>query len=291
MVRLPHRAVRAAYDAEQLAIYRPAPAAPIRRPRPSPRRGWSAAAAAGKSFTLALIAVFLACFHDYRQHLAPGERGTLMVIAADRQQARIIMRYVRGFLTNIPMLERMIEREAAEHFDLNNRISIEIGTVSFKTSAAIPLSPALLDELGVLADRRQRQPRLRHHRRDPPRHGDHPERHAAVRFVALRAQRRVVGRASSASRPGRTIRFWSGRRRPATMNPSVPQRVDRRRLRARPRQCCRRVWRLFRSDVESLLTREVVDAAVVPGRRELAPASGVRYRRLCRSLAVDLPTA
>ncbi len=39
---------------------------------------------AGKSFILAVIAVFLACFHDYRRYLGPGERGTVMVIATDR---------------------------------------------------------------------------------------------------------------------------------------------------------------------------------------------------------------
>src|SRR6516165_11722314 len=43
---------------------------------------------AGKSFTLAVIAVFLACFREWRPHLAPGERATIMVIATDRKQAR-----------------------------------------------------------------------------------------------------------------------------------------------------------------------------------------------------------
>ena len=53
---------------------------------------------AGKSFTLALIAVFLAAFRDWRPYLGPGERGTITVIAADRSQARTIMRYVKGLL-------------------------------------------------------------------------------------------------------------------------------------------------------------------------------------------------
>jgi hypothetical protein len=48
----------------------------------------------GKSFVLAVIAVFLAAFRDWRPHLGPGERGTIMVIAADRRQARVIMRYM-----------------------------------------------------------------------------------------------------------------------------------------------------------------------------------------------------
>ena len=50
----------------------------------------------GKSFALALIAVFLACFKNWQEYLGPGERGTIMIIAADRKQARVIMRYVRA---------------------------------------------------------------------------------------------------------------------------------------------------------------------------------------------------
>src|SRR5450759_2836087 len=59
------------------------------------REGWLICGRrAGKSFILALIAVYLSCFRDYRQYLQPGERGTIVVIAVDRRQARVIMRYI-----------------------------------------------------------------------------------------------------------------------------------------------------------------------------------------------------
>jgi hypothetical protein len=48
----------------------------------------------GKSVVLALIAVFLAVFTDWSGRLVPGERGTVLVIAADRRQARVIFRYI-----------------------------------------------------------------------------------------------------------------------------------------------------------------------------------------------------
>jgi len=68
-----HRsAVRAADDGEQLATYQrctgrgEAPAAPAGEAwLVIGRRG-------GKSFILALVAVFLACFHDWRPHLSPA---------------------------------------------------------------------------------------------------------------------------------------------------------------------------------------------------------------------------
>src|SRR5215472_19007090 len=53
---------------------------------------------AGKSFALAVIAVFLACFRDWRPYLGPGEVGTVMILAKDRAQARSIKRYASGLL-------------------------------------------------------------------------------------------------------------------------------------------------------------------------------------------------
>jgi hypothetical protein len=50
----------------------------------------------GKSRTLALIAVYLACFRDYGPHLAAGEVATIGMLAVDKGQARAIFRFVFG---------------------------------------------------------------------------------------------------------------------------------------------------------------------------------------------------
>ena len=52
---------------------------------------------AGKSLIAAFIAVYLAFFRDYTSHLAPGELATVMIVAADRRQARVILRYRARF--------------------------------------------------------------------------------------------------------------------------------------------------------------------------------------------------
>jgi hypothetical protein len=52
----------------------------------------------GKSFMLSLVAVYLATFKDWTSYLAPGEVATVMVVATDRRQARVIMRYLTAFL-------------------------------------------------------------------------------------------------------------------------------------------------------------------------------------------------
>jgi hypothetical protein len=54
----------------------------------------------GKSFIMSVIAVFLALFHDFSKYLAPGERGVIQIIAADRSQARVIFRYISAILNS-----------------------------------------------------------------------------------------------------------------------------------------------------------------------------------------------
>jgi hypothetical protein len=101
----------------------------------------------GKSFILATIAVFLATFKDWRPYLGPGERATVMTIAADRKQARVIMRYVKGLLSSVPMLSRLIEGQTPERIDLDNRVTIEIHTTSFRSTRGYTIVAALCDEI------------------------------------------------------------------------------------------------------------------------------------------------
>src|SRR5438067_1627638 len=65
----------------------------------------------GKSMILALIACYLAVFRDWRPYLSPGETGTIKVIATDRRQARVIHRYCRALLTQVPAFASLIERD------------------------------------------------------------------------------------------------------------------------------------------------------------------------------------
>jgi hypothetical protein len=73
---------------------------------------------------LVVVATWLACFFDYSPSLAPGEKGVVQVIACDRKQARVALRYVKAFLNQVPMLAEMIENETAESISLTNHIVI-----------------------------------------------------------------------------------------------------------------------------------------------------------------------
>jgi hypothetical protein len=231
---------------------------------------------AGKSFMLALCAVYLATFKDYRAHLAPGERGTIMIIAADRKQSRVILRYTRALLTKVPMLARMVERETAEAFDLTNSVSIEVATASYRSTRGYTLVAALLDELAFWPTDDAAEP-------------DYEVLHAlrpgmatipgalllcasspyAQRGALWDAHRKHYGK------DGDLVLVWQAPTK--VMNPTVPQHVIDAALEADPSAAAAEYLAQFRTDVESYISRDVVDAAVVPGRHELPRTDGTRY--------------
>jgi hypothetical protein len=72
--------------------------------------------------------------------------GTLPIIAADRRQARTVMRYVKALL-DVPMLRAMVERETADAIDLSNRVTIEVHTASWRAIRGYTLIGAVCDEI------------------------------------------------------------------------------------------------------------------------------------------------
>ena len=111
----------------------------------------------GKSRIAALIAVFLAAFRDYSKVLAPGEIGTVMVIAADKKQARVLIQYIFAFFDEIAILGSMVYR-TKESITLVNRIRIEIHTASFRSVRGYTVVAAVLDEIAVFATGHSAEP-------------------------------------------------------------------------------------------------------------------------------------
>ena len=97
----------------------------------------------GKSRIAALKATEAALFKRYR--FAPGERGVVMVIAADRRQARVVYRYVAALFDNTALKE-MVTSRTAEAIHLRNNISVEIHTASFRAVRGPTVVCCIADE-------------------------------------------------------------------------------------------------------------------------------------------------
>jgi len=101
----------------------------------------------GKTCMAALIATYLATFRDYRPHLAPGERAMILCVATDREQAGILLRYMRAFVTEVPMLRRMIEAERSDAIELTNRVTLAVDTCSYRAVRGVTLAACVCDEI------------------------------------------------------------------------------------------------------------------------------------------------
>jgi len=267
-------------DADQLGVYydctsrKDAPAAIA-------REAWLICGRrAGKSFILALVAVFLAAFFDYRPYLAPGERGTILVIAADRKQSRVILRYIAALLKGVPMLAQLITRETAEGFDLANSVSIEVATCSFRSVRGYTLVAALLDEVAFWRTEDSTEPDYEVLNALRPGMSTIPNSMLlcasspyARRGVLYEAHRAHFGRDND------PVLVWQAATR--RMNPSVPQsfidaEIERDAASARAEYLAQ-----FRTDVEAFLTREAVEACISKNVYERGRIEKVRYSAFC----------
>jgi hypothetical protein len=246
---------------------------------------------AGKSLMLALTAVFLATARDWRPYLTPGERGTVMIIAADRRQSRVIFRYIASMLKDVKVLARLVERETSDTIELSNQVSIEIQTANFKTVRGYALIAALCDEIAFwTSDESGANPDREILAALKPAMSTIPgamllcasspyaRRGALWDAVSKHYRQPNIIKRVLGSKASPTL-VWNADTR--TMNPTVPQELIDEAFEDDPARAIAEYGRdgkvEFRSDVESFISREVLDACTIPGRHELPPVEGIKY--------------
>ena len=230
----------------------------------------------GKSRVLALIATYLATFVDYAPHLSAGEIGTVAIIAADRRQARAILRYIMGLLRGVPMLAKLIESETAEAVILTNRVAIEIHTASFRVTRGYTLVAALCDEIAFWRSDDSANPDV--------------EILAALRPGLASIPGAMLLKASSPyakrgvlygdfrkhyGQDGSRMLVWRGTTE--EMNPAIDKRIIETAYEDDPANAAAEYGAEFRSDIAAFVAREVVDSCTPPGRFELPFINGSRY--------------
>ncbi|WP_240756704.1 hypothetical protein [Roseicella aquatilis] len=231
---------------------------------------------AGKSRILAAVAVYLAAFRDYGPHLAPGERATVAVIAADRRQARTIFRYIIGLFGAVPVLADLVEREAAEVLDLTNGVTIEIHTASYRVTRGYTLAAALADETAFWRSDEGANPDTEILAALRPGLASIPGAMLLLasspyskRGALYDAFRRHFGHDDA------RVLVWQAPT--AAMNPRIDPEIIREAYESDPQSAAAEYGAQFRDDIAAFVSREVVDACIVPGRHELPRVSGVRY--------------
>ncbi len=233
----------------------------------------------GKSFIAALVAVFLACFRDYRPHLAPGERAMILVIAGDRSQAQVILRYIKGFLATNPMLSRLVENEKAESIDLTNMVTVTVATCSYKSVRGFTAAAVILDEIAFWLDEGA-NPATEVLRALRPRLATIPNSLLlAISSPYARSGPLWTAFQDHHGKDDSDVLCWQAATR--TMNPTISQALIDRDLAVDPEAARSEWFAEFRSDLEAFLTIEAIQAVTIPGRYELPPMPGISYTAFC----------
>jgi len=231
---------------------------------------------AGKSRIAALTAVFLGCFRDYSRILAPGERGTVMVIAADRRQARVVFRYIAALLEGVGMLARLIESRTAEAIHLTNLVSIEVHTASFRSVRGYAVVAAVCDEISFWPSEDSADPDVEILNGIRPGMATVPGA-LLLCLSSPYARRGALWQAYEKhfGKDGSPVMVAQADTR--TMNSTVSEEIIAEAYAQDESAASAEYGAEFRRDIESFVSREAVDACVIPGRLELPPVAGVPY--------------
>lgn len=262
-------------DAEALDVYRRCTGRGLAPSTPA-REAWVIVGRrGGKSLAAAFVAVFCACFRTYR--LAPGERGVFMVLAADRRQARVVKRYISGLLDSVPMLAGLVVKETKEAIELGNGITIEIHTASFRAVRGYTVVGAICDEAAFWAVDDSANPDAEILAALRPAMATVPG--AVLLVISSPYSRR--GELWKAYREhygkdGDDVLVWKADTR--TMNPTVPEAVIAAALAEDEPRARAEYLAEFRTDVETFISREALDAVTAVGVREVPRVAGVYYR-------------
>jgi hypothetical protein len=231
---------------------------------------------AGKDSVASLIAAHSAASFDRQEQLRRGERALVMCLACDRDQSKIVLGYTRSYFEQIPMLNSMVTKATGNGLELQNRVDIVVATNSFRAVRGRAILAPTFDEVAFWRDERSAKP-------------DEETYRAVIPGMATLTDAMLVGISTPYRRNGLLYRKWKryfGRddddvlviQAPSiVLNPTLDQKLIDAALEEDAAAAAAEWLAQWRKDVEAFVSEEVVEAAIVGGRFELPPTSGVTY--------------
>ena len=230
----------------------------------------------GKTRAAAVLAAWIAALCDHSGALAPGERGSLPLVSASVWQAGKMLQYLNGIFGNVPALRALVTAQTADSVSLSTRVDLECVAANFRTIRGGTAVAVICDEVAFWRGETSATP--------------DSEVLAAARPALATTAGPLIVISSPYARRGELWRAYRRDHGPAgdplilvakggsrELNPSLPQRIVDRAMERDEASARAEYLAEWRSDIESYISREAVDAAVVPGRLELPHVVDVTY--------------
>ncbi len=231
---------------------------------------------AGKDSVASLLAAYAAGFVDYDDLLRPGEKATVMCLANDRDQAKIVLGYTRAYFERINLLRDLVERETTTGLLLSTGSEIVIATSSFRAVRGRTVALAVFDECAFWQSEESANPA--------------EEIYAALRPGLLTIPTSMlIGISSPHKRSGLLYEKFKasyGRdddrvlvvRAPSQVfNPTIPSEEIEDALARDPAKNRAEYLSEWRDDIASYLPRELIEASVDRGVLVRPREAGKRY--------------
>ena len=199
------------------------------------------------------------------------------VVAADRKQARVILRYCEGLLRHVPLLAELIEGDEAEAITLSNGVRIEISTGNIGSPRGRTFIAIMCDEIAFWrTDDSSRRPDIEVLNAVRPGLGSIPGSMLLMASspYARRGALWGVYRRHYAQDNARTL-VWQADT--LSMNPALDPGIVNDAYDDDEIAAAAEYGAQFRTDVETFVSREVIDRCTVMHRVELLPADGSGY--------------
>ena len=229
----------------------------------------------GKSRAMAACAAHIGGLCEHPE-LAPGERGVVLCIAPDQKQATVVLSYTVAAFGRSHILKQLIANRTNDTLELTNGITVEVRASNFRRLRGPTYVAVLADEAAFWLSDESSNPDT--------------EILNAVRPGLATTGGPLLVASSPYARRGE---LWNAYRRhygdagdplvlvakgpSRTFNPTLPQQVVDRAIERDAAHASAEYLAEFRTDVETYISREAVDAVTSRDVREREPVEGVRY--------------
>ncbi len=231
----------------------------------------------GKDRAASVVATYLGALVDWSPVLAKGERAMVLCIGPDQRQAKISRDYIEGVFNSSPVLSGLVVNRTADTLELSNGISIEVRAANFRRLRGVTAVAVIATEAAFwLSDETSGNP--------------DSEILNAVRPSLATTGGPLIVITTPYARRGEVWELYRKHYGPAgdpailiaqgttrDFNTTLSQAVINRALARDHAAASAEYLAQFRSDVESLLAREAIEAVTIPGRYELPPVAGAQY--------------
>jgi hypothetical protein len=229
----------------------------------------------GKDSVASLVTAQAASFFDGQDRLRRGERALCVCLGCDREQAKIVLDYTRGYFLDVPPLNGMVTRETKDGVQLNNSVDIQIGTNSFRSVRGRPILCAVLDECAFYRDEESASPDTELYRALKPGTATIPD----AMIIGISSPHKKSGLLYDKHRDhyGRDGDILVIKAPSLTLNPTLDPAIIEQALRDDPEAASAEWLANFRNDISGFISHDAIMRCIVTGRTELAPKPTERY--------------